>query len=88
MPFSRGFSQTRDGTLVSYASALAGGFFIISATREAPCVYVCVCACVACVYIYVYSFPDFFPYRLLQYTEYSSLCYTIGSCWLSILYIV
>ena len=29
-----------------------------------------------------------FHYRLLQDTEYSSLCYTVGPCWLSILYIV
>ena len=26
----------------------------------------------------VYSFSDFFPYRLLQNIEYSSLCYTVG----------
>ena len=25
---------------------------------------------------------------LLLYTEYNSLCYTIGPCWLSVLYIV
>ena len=29
-----------------------------------------------------------FPYRLLQDTEYSSLCYTVDPCRLSILYIV
>ena len=28
------------------------------------------------------------PYRLLQNTELSSLCYTVGPSWLSILYIV
>ena len=33
-----------------------------------------------------YSFSDTFPLRLLQYTEYSSLCYTVGLCWLSIPY--
>ena len=27
-------------------------------------------------------------YRLLQDIEYSSLCYTVGPCWLSVLYIV
>ena len=27
------------------------------------------------------------PYGLLQTIEYSSLCYTVGPCWLSILYI-
>ena len=29
-----------------------------------------------------------FPYRLLQNIEYSSLCYTVGPCWLSTLYII
>ena len=33
VPFSRGFSQTRDGTQVSHT---AGGFFTGWATREAP----------------------------------------------------
>ena len=34
----------------------------------------------------IYSFSDsfFFPYRLLQNIEYSSLCYTVGPCWLPI----
>ena len=27
-------------------------------------------------------------YRLLENIEYSSLCYTVGPCWLSILYII
>ena len=43
--------------------------------------YVCVCVC-------VYSFLECFHDRLLQDFEYSSLCYTVGPCWLSILYIV
>ena len=30
-------------------------------------------------------FKIFFPFSLLQNTEQSSLCYTVGSCWLSIL---
>ena len=30
-------------------------------------------------------FQVLFPFRLLQITEQSSLCYTIGPCWLSIL---
>ena len=30
-------------------------------------------------------FQILFPYRLLQNTEYSSLCYIVGFCWLSIL---
>ena len=32
IPFSRGSSQPRDQTLVSYISALAGGFFTTSIT--------------------------------------------------------
>ena len=34
----------------------------------------------------VILFQILFPFRLLQYTEYSSLCYTVGLCWLSIPY--
>ena len=34
------------------------------------------------IYIYIYSFSDFFLYRLLQDIEYSSLCYTVGPCYL------
>ena len=30
------------------------------------------------IYTYIYSFSDSFPYQLLQNTEYSSLCYTVG----------
>ena len=37
--------------------------------------------------IYI-SFQVTFHYRLLQDIEYSSLCYTVGPCCLSILYIV
>ena len=33
-------------------------------------------------------FQILFHYRLLQDTEYSSLCYTVGPCCLFILYIV
>ena len=33
-------------------------------------------------------FQILFPHRLLQNTEQSSLCYIVGPCWLSILYIV
>ena len=41
------------------------------------------------IYIYIYIiFQILFHYRLLQDTEYSCLCYTVGPCWLSILYIV
>ena len=39
-------------------------------------------------YTYIPSFSDSFPYRLLQNTESSSLCYTVGPYWLSILHIV
>ena len=52
------------------------------------------------IYIYIYThlfiylfyifipFWILFHYRLLQDIEYSSLCSTIGLCWLSISYIV
>ena len=30
-------------------------------------------------------FETLFPYGLLQNIEQSSLCYTVGSCWLSVL---
>ena len=46
IPFSRGSSQPRDWTWVSL---IAGRFFTIWATREAPifiCVCMCVCVCV------------------------------------------
>ena len=43
-------------------------------------IYVCVCVC-------VFFFIFFFHYDLSQVTEYSSLCYTVGPCCLSILYI-
>ena len=33
-------------------------------------------------------FSIFFPHRLLQDIKCRSLCYTVGPCWLSILYIV
>ena len=41
------------------------------------------------IYIYIYIiFQTLSPCKLLQNTEYSSLCYTIGPCCLSILCIV
>ena len=39
-------------------------------------------------YVYIYPFQVLFHYGLLKYIEYSSLCYTEGPCWQSILYIV
>ena len=40
-------------------------------------------------YIHTHSlFQILFPYQLLQNTEYGSICYTVGPCWLSILYVV
>ena len=41
------------------------------------------------IYIYIYIlFQTLFHYRLLQDIEYSSPCYTVGPCCLSVLYIV
>ena len=42
---------------------------------------------ISVIYISI-LFQIIFPYRLLQNIEYCSLCYTVGLCWLSILYIV
>ena len=39
-----------------------------------------------CIYVYIYIF--FFYYGLSQDIESSSLCYTVGPCCLSILYII
>ena len=40
------------------------------------------------IHIYVSIFQILFPFRLLQNIEQSTLCYTVGPCWLSILNIV
>ena len=39
-------------------------------------------------YTYIPSFQILFPYKLLQNIELSSLCYTVGPFWLSILHII
>ena len=39
------------------------------------------------IYMYIPFFQIIFHYRLLQDSEYSSLCYTVGPCCSSILYI-
>ena len=44
-----------------------------------------------CIYIHIHMLcihQLLFPYRLLQIIEYNFLCYTVGLCWLSILYIL
>ena len=47
------------------------------------------CVCIHCIHTYIYSFPDsFLLYRFLQNIDYSSLCYAVDPCWLSVLYIV
>ena len=38
------------------------------------------------MYVYIYNFQVLFHYSLLQNIEYSSLCYTVGPCWLSVYY--
>ena len=50
-------------------------------------IFRCTAKWLHCTYISIY-FQIFFPYRLLKNIEYSSLCYTVGPHWLSILYIV
>ena len=37
---------------------------------------------------YIFFFQIIFSYTLLQNIEYSSLIYTVGPCWLSIIYII
>ena len=44
-------------------------------------IYVCVCVC-------LYFFHILFPYGLSWDIEYSSLCYAVEPCFLSILYIM
>ena len=40
------------------------------------------------IHIHIFIlFQILFPYKLLQNTEYHSLCYTVDPCWLSILHI-
>ena len=48
------------------------------------------CECQLCgreiqLYTHVCPFSDFFLHRLLQGVEYSSLCFTLDPCWLSVL---
>jgi len=38
------------------------------------------------IFIEVILFQVLFPYRLLQNTEYGSLCYIVGPCWLFTVY--
>ena len=45
-------------------------------------------SCMYIIYIIYIFFFSLFSYRLLQSIEYSSLHYTVGLCWLSILYTV
>jgi len=43
----------------------------------------------AVIQLYIYIiFQTLFPHRLLQNIKYSSLCYTVGPSWLSILYTI
>ena len=92
LSFSRGPSWPRDWTSVSCISCFGRRILYHYATWEASfrCtakwfqVYIY-------IYIYIYHisilFQLLFPYRLLQNIKYSSLCYTVGPCWLSVLHI-
>ena len=44
------------------------------------------CGSDSVIHTHVCPFSDFFLYSLLQGIEYSSLCYTVDPCWLSVLY--
>ena len=52
VPFSKKSSQPRDRTQVFH---IAGGFFIVWATREAHLTYIKMCVYVFYIYIYVYT---------------------------------
>ena len=70
-------SSSRDQTQIPLASALQADSLLLS-YQGSP-------------YIYIYS--DSFPLQaiskyLVQFFQYGSLCYTVGNCWLSIIYIV
>ena len=86
MPIFRRSSCSGDWTRVSY---IAGRDFTVWATREAlaPHTYMYIYI-YTYIYIYLHSFLDPFPILSLQNIEQSSLCYTVGTCWLCILYIV
>ena len=66
--------------------ALAGRFFTTSTTWEAlyVCIYICMCVC-ECVYSFFTFSPIIGYYKIIRH---SSLCYTVGTCWLSVLCIV
>ena len=49
-------------------------------------IYICVCVHIY-IYMCVFFFYILFHYRLFQDVEYNPLCYTVGRCWLSVLYI-
>ena len=42
---------------------------------------------IICIHIFI-LFQILSPYGLLQNVEWSSLCYTVSHCWLSVLYVV
>ena len=89
-PFSRGSSQPRDWTQVS---SIAGRFFTNWAIREAHThthtrIYTHIHTHTH-KYIYIHILlKTLFHYDLSQHIEYSALCYTAGSCYLSILHII
>ena len=57
---------------------------MLSDTSVAHSPYVTLIHCIKTIAI----FQILSPYKLLHNIEYSSLCYTVGPFWLSILYIV
>ena len=61
------------GPVSPTAPALAGRFFTTGATWDA---------------VYINSFPDSLPLKVITSIEHSSLCYTVGPCYLFILHIV
>ena len=53
-------------------------------------IHACVCVYMKrmCVYIYTHPFRNLFHFSLYQGIKYSFMCYMVGPCCLSILYII
>ena len=90
MPSSRGIFPSRDCTHISYISCTTSTTwemlkYIFICIYTHTHMYMCVCVFLSLHFL----LQILFPYRLLQNTECSSLCFTVvGPFWLSIFYIV
>ena len=69
MPSSRGSSQPRDQTHISYVSCIGRQFLYHHHHLGRPQL---------CIYIYLFFLKILFPFRLLHNIKQHSLCYTVG----------